>query len=528
VVARAFYQTFYFAQNSGRGLLSLRRIEERNVIRKDWRKVRLKVALCYPGDYRSGMSGLALQTLYGIFNSSEDVLAERFFNGFQRSLETGRQLKEFDVIAFTLQFEEQYPTFLRMLLECGINPRRSSRKGPLVIGGGPCATANPAILSDFFDLIVLGELEPIFEKLCSFLIGAKNQHDLEVLAGERGFFLPGISESGERAFAQNLDDVPHVVRQVVTERCPPEQTPIFGKSLMVEACRGCPQSCRFCLISHISFPFRYRKSSTLLKIAKRGLEETGVRKVTLIGSGTSFVPGIEKVVAELAASGIQVSIPSILPNTLLHGSLAKDLASSGLRTVTLAPEAGCALRFRAGKRVSDGEFIDAASACKEAGMKKMKLYFMVGLPSESEKDLKDSLELSQRMASKGPSRLSISLNAFIPKPFTPFQWAQTPDPKVVTLRYSYMRKEFMRKGWPFSGSGVRRIVAQSALSLGGADVGDALLRSIEFGADWVSAVSKYYKVPIGEVNSHISQSDISRALSSYMEFLKEASAASVF
>ncbi|MEM2886116.1 MAG: radical SAM protein, partial [Thermoproteota archaeon] len=459
-------------------------MKERNAVRKDWRKARLRVALCYPGDYRSGMSGLTLQTLYGMFNSAEGVLAERFFEGFPKSLETGRQLKEFDVVAFTLQFEEQYATLLRMLLEGGIDPRRESRKGPIVVGGGPCATANPEILSSFLDLVVLGELEPVFVELCSILQQAKHPRDLEGLAGERGFFVPGFSEGGERVYARNLDEVPHVVRQVVTEDRAPGLMPIFGRSLMLEACRGCPQSCRFCLISHVSSPFRYRSTRAMLDIARRGLAETGVDKVTIIGSGTSFVPGIEKVVEELAASGTRVSIPSVLPRTLARGSLAKELASSGLRTVTLAPEAGCALRFRAGKRIGDGEFVEAASACREAGMKKMKLYFMVGLPSESESDVRDSLDLSERIASKGP-RVSVSLNPFIPKPFTPFRWARRPDPKVVGNRYYYLRKEFMKRGWTFSGSGVKRIEAQTALSLGGLEVGEALLKSIEAGSDWV-------------------------------------------
>ncbi|MGQ9514030.1 MAG: radical SAM protein [Thermoproteota archaeon] len=491
------------------------------MVKKDWRKVRLRVALCFPGDYRSGMSGLTLQTLYGIFNSNEDILAERFFEGLPKSLESGRQLKEFDVIAFTLQFEEKYATVLRMLLDGGIDPKRESRRGQIVIGGGPCATANPSVLSHFFDLLVIGEIEPIFEKLCSFLF-KKNKRDLEWLAGERGFFVPGFSEESERVYAQDLDSVPHIVRQIMTEECAPEQMPIFGRSFMIEACRGCPLLCRFCLSSHISSPFRYRSTNTLLKIARRGLAETGTDKVVIIGSGTSFVPGIDKVVEELVASGIRVSIPSILPKVLVRSSLAKNLASSGIRTITLAPEAGSSLRFRIGKRIEDEEFIDAASACREAGLKKMKLYFMVGLPSESERDIDDSLHISERIASKGPSKISISLNAFIPKPCTPFQWTPLLEPKVLRNRYYYLRDGFMRKGYYFSGSGVRKVPAQYVLSLGGAEVGNLLLRSIEVGENWVKAISKYSEnLSLSSIDKRICASDISKALSSYREFLKE-------
>lgn len=403
------------------------RLREKNIVRKDWRRAGLRIALCYPGSYRSGMSGLAVQTLYGLFNGREGVLAERFFEreGQPRSIESGRPLKDFDVIAFTLQFEEQYAPVLRMLLAAGIEPRRSRRKGErLVIGGGPCATANPIVLSDFFDLFVLGELEPILDELCSALSSGKGERALGELAGRRGFYVPGTSDGGERVFADDLDRTPHIVRQIIAEDCEPGDVPVFGKCLMVESSRGCPLSCRFCLSSHIYSPFRYRSSDALLKIIRRGLDETGVDRVAIIGSGASFVSGMDKVLEELTASRIRVSIPSLLPKLLLHGSSAERLASSGLRSVTLAPETGCSLRFRVGKGVDDGEFAEAASVCRGVGFKKMKLYFMVGLPSETKGDLADLLNLAKLMGDKGPAEVSASLNAFVPKPKTPFQWAE--------------------------------------------------------------------------------------------------------
>jgi len=502
-------------------------LREKNLVRKGWRKAGLRIALCYPGSYRSGMSGLAVQTLYGLFNSREDVLAERFFEreGLPRSIESGRPLKDFDVIAFTLQFEEQYASVLRMLLAAGIEPRRSRRKGEgLVIGGGPCATANPIVLSDFFDLFVLGELEPILDELCSALSSGKGERALGELAGQRGFYAPGMSDGGERVFADDLDRTPHIVRQIVAEDCEPDDAPVFGKCLMVESSRGCPLSCRFCLSSHIYSPFRFRSSDALLKIIRKGLDETGVERVAIIGSGVSFVPGMDRILEELISSRIRVSIPSLLPKLLLRGSSAERLASSGLRSVTLAPETGCSLRFRVGKGVDDGEFAEAASVCRGVGFKKMKLYFMVGLPSETKGDLADLLNLAKLMGDKGPAEVSVSLNAFVPKPKTPFQWAERPKPRETRGRYALLRKGFMRMGWSFSGSGVRRAAAQAVLSLGGAEIGGLLMRSVLEGANWVSSGYRLYKEGLSSAEmpwSATSPSDTSKALLEYRQFLEE-------
>jgi len=503
------------------------RLREKNLVRKDWRRAGLRIALCYPGSYRSGMSGLTVQTLYGLFNGREDVLAERFFEreGTPRSIESGRPLKDFDVIAFTLQFEEQYASVLRMLLAAGIEPRRSRRrKGGLVIGGGPCATANPIVLSDFFDLFVMGELEPILDELCATLSSNKGQRALGELTSRRGFYVPGTSDGGERVFADDLERTPHVVRQIVTEDCAPGDAPVFGKCLMVESSRGCPLSCRFCLSSHIYSPFRFRSSDALLKIIRRGLDETGVDRVAIIGSGASFVPGIDKVLEELAASKIRASIPSLLPKLLLHGSVADHLAASGLRSITLAPETGCSLRFRVGKRVGDDEFIEAASICKDVGIRKMKLYFMVGLPSETKGDLADLMGLAGLIGKNGPTNISASLNVFVPKPQTPFQFAKCPGQKETRKRYALLRKGLRMMGWPFSGSGVRRSAAQAVLSLGGTEVGVLLLKSVLEGGNWVSACYRMRKEGLPPVKmpwSGISPSDASKAIAEYRQFLEE-------
>jgi len=503
------------------------RVREKNLIRKDWRRVGLRIALCYPGSYRSGMSGLAVQTLYGLFNGRDDVLAERFFEqeGTPRSIESGRPLNDFDVIAFTLQFEEQYASVLRMLLAAGIDPRRPRGSGQLVIGGGPCATANPVILSDFFDLLVLGELEPILDELCSALSSSKGSRALEELVGRRGFYVPGLSEGGERAFTEDLDRTPHIVRQIVAEDCAPEDMPIFGKCLIVESCRGCPLSCRFCLSSHIYSPFRFRSPDVMLKIIMKGLAETGVDRVAIIGSGVSFVPGMEEVLEELAASAIRVSIPSLLPKLLLHGSVAEHLAATGLRAITLAPETGCSLRYRIGKKVGDDEFIEAASLCKDVGIKKVKLYFMVGLPSETKGDLADLMNLAGLIGDRGPANLSTSLNVFVPKPQTPFQWAECPEPMETRRRYASLRKGLMRLGWPFSGSGARRAAAQAMLSLGDAEVGGLLMKTVLDGGNWISAGYRMYKegyTPSKEIPwSAISPSDNSKALLEYKKFIEE-------
>ncbi|MEM3013696.1 MAG: radical SAM protein, partial [Candidatus Bathyarchaeia archaeon] len=193
-------------------------IPEANVIKKDWRKVDLKIGLCYPNVYRAGMSGLTIRLLYALFNMRDDVLCERFFIPTRReswlSLESGQPLSKFDVVAFTLQYEEDYVNVIRMLLKSGIPIRRENRRAedPIVIAGGPCATANPEPLADFIDLFIIGEVEPIIDEIINRLIDCKNSgRNIGMLADVNGMYVPEKSNFTKRAMVNNLDETFHPV-----------------------------------------------------------------------------------------------------------------------------------------------------------------------------------------------------------------------------------------------------------------------------------------------------------------------------
>ena len=213
-------------------------IPELNTIKKDWRKVDIKVALCYPNTYRAGMTGLTVKLLYALLNSREDTLCERFFTPTLRegwrSLESNQPLSKFDIVAFTLQYEEDYPNVVRMLLESGIPPRVEARReeDPLVIAGGPCATANPEPLADYIDLFVIGEAEPIMDQLLDEIkISGRPRKHIEELADLEGIYLPYISDTAKRVWIRDLNDALHPLAQqipLVEEGSP--YMPIFGKA----------------------------------------------------------------------------------------------------------------------------------------------------------------------------------------------------------------------------------------------------------------------------------------------------------
>jgi len=213
-------------------------VPEVNVIKKDWRKVDLKVALCYPNIYRAGMSGLTVKLLYALINARGDIVCERFFipTGREslRSLESNQPLRKFDVVAFTLQYEEDYPNVIRMLLESGIPPRKNDRRkdDPLVIAGGPCATGNPEPLADYIDLFVIGEAEPVIYRILDEIKSFRYPRDqIEELADVKGIYLPDVTDHAERVWIRNLDDALHPLAQqipLVDDDSP--YMPIFGPS----------------------------------------------------------------------------------------------------------------------------------------------------------------------------------------------------------------------------------------------------------------------------------------------------------
>ncbi|MCS7120689.1 MAG: radical SAM protein [Candidatus Bathyarchaeota archaeon] len=421
-------------------------VPELNVVKKDWRKVDLKIALCYPNVYRAGMSGLTVRLLYGLINSREDVLCERFFMPTSdepiRSLESNQPLKKFDVIAFTLQYEEDYPNVIRMLIESSIQPRRNRRSAtdPIIIGGGPCATSNPEPLAEFFDLFLIGEAEPVIDILIDRIESWKDtKSGVEELADIKGVYVPEISNQTDRVWCRDFNSAFFPIEQqipIVNEKSP--YMTVFGKSFAIEPIRGCSRFCRFCLYSHISFPQRERSLEKVEEIIEEGIRRTPVDKVSLIGASIFNYKYLEDLCDYIVSSGLRLALPSIRPENVTE-HLAKILRKGQQRNVTLAPDAATPkMQEIIGKRMSEADMVDAVKILLRHEIRRLKLYFIIGLPSEEREDVEAIAELSKKIADAGygPKAVHISINPLIPKPHTPFQ---NENPPSVAYTRSVLR-----------------------------------------------------------------------------------------
>lgn len=406
-------------------------IDEVNVIRKDWRRVDLKFALCYPSVYRVGMSCLAVHLIYELLNMRSDVLCERVFYDQYfnlRSIESNRRLSDFDVIGFSLQYEVDYVNFVRMLLSSNI-PVYSQDRGrdyPLVIVGGPAVSSNPEPVAPLVDAIVIGELEPIVDDILNVLIDAEDREScLDDLMGIRGVYVTRDTYVVRRSWVNCLDEAYHAIAQIIPQvKSNSRFSPIFGRSFLLEVTRGCKWTCKFCLEGFNYRPFRERSFNVIERILNEGLRRTGVSKVVIIGSDASDHSGFEDICELIVSRGLKISVPSMRA-TAVNERIARFLVEGGQRTLTLAPETGSDdLRSFIGKSISNEDVVDAARIAFSCGFRNVKLYFIIGLPNETLADVESIFHLAKRVADVGfsfPRSVRLTVSVFIPKANTPFQ-----------------------------------------------------------------------------------------------------------
>ncbi len=465
-------------------------IPELNVVRKNWRKVDLKIALCYPNIYRAGMTGLPIRLLYALFNAREDVVCERFFiptkNEPLTSLESNQPLKKFDVIAFTLQYEIDYVNVLRMLSEAGVPLKRKERgkDDPLVIAGGPCATENPEPLADYIDMFIIGEVEPILNKLIDGMKQIKTPKEVVDLASLEGVYVPEARNLVRKVWIRRLDDAPHPLAQQVplVDSKSPYMT-IFGKTFNLEVTRGCSRGCRFCLIGFTARPMRPRSLKKLEGILEEGMRYTPVDKVSLIGSALSDFPKLEELCEYIISNNWRIAIPSIRPDAVTE-KLARNIVRGKQRRITLAPD-GTSQRLRnlIHKGIEEDQIIQAAKILHQNGIKQLKLYYIIGFPTEKSEDIKEMVLLTKKIAEIGFNSIHVSVNPLIPKPHTPFQWEPFPAPTYLRKHLKLIKKELEKHGnIRVSGLNIRRAQIQAFLSLGDRKVGRVIELAARYGA----------------------------------------------
>jgi radical SAM superfamily enzyme YgiQ (UPF0313 family) len=444
---------------------------EDGTIYKDWGG-KLPIALVYPNTYHVGMSNLGLQTVYRLFNEQFGVVCERVFhNTGPISLESQRPLAEFAVLAFSISFEMDYFNVVEILRLAGIPLSAEERDEtyPLLIAGGAAVTANPKPLSPVFDAFAIGEGEAIIPPLVEVLrevIGEQKDEILNALALVPGVYVPALGTATKRQWIYDLDAYP-TTSFVLTPNTE------FGEMYLIEVARGCGRGCRFCLAGYIYRPMRERSLEVLLKQAEEGLrcrEEVG-----LLGAAVSCYKHIDELALELRKRGAKISISSLRVDFLTE-ALVRALAESGARTLTIAPEAGSeGLRISINKRIPEEDVFRAADMASRYGFAQLKLYFMIGLPGESEEDIKALLEMVSAVRGRFHRRIVVQITPFVPKAHTPFQWvAMTPE-GILWERLRYIERNLRAKGVSVKFESPSWAAVQGVLARGDEKVGRALM-----------------------------------------------------
>jgi radical SAM family uncharacterized protein len=516
--------------------------QEWNSSRKDFGDCQIKFGLCFPDLYEVGMSNLGLRIIYALLNEISDVSCERFFapgldmeNILRNSkselfsLETKRKLREFDLIGFSLSYELCYTNVLNML-ELGAIPLKSALRDhnwPLVIAGGPC-TLNPEPMHEFFDLFVIGEAEEVILEIVNtyrnykdnFKSGKISKQDLLIiLAGIEGVYVPslyeltynsqgkiekfkpktkGIPKKIKKRFIRDLDNAIFPLDWLVP------YIEIIHDRIILEIMRGCPNQCRFCQARQQYHPFRKRNAEKILTLAIETYKRSGYEELSLAGLSVSDYPCIEELARRLIDTfkekGVAVSLPSIKPKANV-GSLSSIIAGIKKTSLTFAPEAATEkLRQLLNKNFDADIFFKALEESYLSGYRRVKLYFMIGLPGETDSDLDGIIDFAnrasqiRRKSSRLAASVNVSINALIPKPHTALQWVKMEDTKNIQYKQDYLKKKIKNKKIELNFHNRNMSFLEGVLSRGDRRLSSVILAAFKKGARF-DAWENYFALP---------------------------------
>ena len=504
-------------------------VEEQGTVRKDWGG-KVAFALVYPNSYAVGMSNLGFQTIYRHLNALPDVVCERVFfpdpedvtelrrtGGVPFSLESLRPLTDFHMLGFSVTYEGDYINVLRLLALAGIPLRAAERRqrDPLVLMGGVCAFSNPEPLAPFMDLIAVGEGEELVVELIERYraAGADRETFLDALVGVEGIYVPERYDvtwepGGVLAAVTPRAGAPAVVAKrrlrnvnafetIATVKTPNAE---YGHMALLEVGKGCGRGCRFCLEGQVYRPVRHRSVDALRETVAR-LAESGEKRIGLVGACVSDYPWIGDLLKIVEENGLEVSISSIRADSLTD-DLVAALARGGHRTLTVAPEAGTErLRRAIRKAITDEQILAACDLVRAHGIPNLKTYFMLGQPTETRADVEAIPALAERMLERlrvlDPEghpfgRLTLSISSFVPKPWTPFQWAPFDGADSLQAKLEIVKRGVRR----FSNVRVlhenpREAALQALLARGDRRVAAFLELAAGFDGDWRRALREW-------------------------------------
>ena len=495
---------------------------ELNSIHKDWNATPLKMALAFPDLYEIGMSNLAVQIIYHIINSDPDCLCERVFIPYPDfsakikehkvplvSLENFKPLSEFDLIGFSIGYELNFSNIVAMLQDAGIPALRTDReklrlsgqKVPLVFAGG-MSIANPEPIVDFFDFFLFGEAEDALPQITAEAKQQLQNKDfsnartcfLQAITKLPGIFVPELDQADgkparkiSRAFVKDYNNAPFPTKPIV-----PFIETVHDRAA-IEIMRGCPWRCKFCLSGATEKPVRMRSAQKVLELAEESIKNSGYEEVSLLSLSTSDYPYLEQVARELTArfaeKRISISLPSMRVNSFSI-KVAKEILKVRQTTVTLAPEAGTQrLREVIDKRITEEDIIGGVGTALQEGVNNIKLYFMIGLPTETEADLAGICDLGEKVialgrganrAGGGRAKIHVGLSTFIPKPHTPFERERQISIQETLGKQAYLKQHLNRKieiRWHDAKSSY----LEGVFSRGDRKLAPVLLRAVELG-----------------------------------------------
>ena len=506
---------------------------EEGVVRKDWGG-RVSVALVYPNTYAVGMSNLGFQTVYERLNALPDAVCERVFfpdpedldellrTGAEPfSLESLRALREFDIVGFSVTYEGDYINVLRLLRMAGIPVRTADRGAgdPLVLMGGVCAFSNPEPLAPFMDAVAVGEGEELVGEIVaayaeSRAAGSDGRRAgvMGKLASLAGIYVPAAYEVGYASDGtiEAVTPIEASVPAVVTKRRLRDvnrfetrsllKTPKaeYGHMALLEVGKGCGRGCRFCLEGQVYRPVRHRSLEALRESVATIAKES--KRVGLVGACVSDYPWIGELMQILEEHGVEVSISSLRADSLTEGLVA-SLQRGGHRTLTMAPEAGTErLRRVVRKVITDEQIFAACDLLRKYGIPNLKCYFMIGQPTETMEDVEAIVDLARRMLGRlrvlGPDghpfgKLTLSVSSFVPKPWTPFQWAAFDEPRDLEAKLEVIKSGARRLQVRVVHENPREAGLQALLARGDRRVGDFLELAAAFEGDWRRALREW-------------------------------------
>ncbi|MGQ9631301.1 MAG: TIGR03960 family B12-binding radical SAM protein [bacterium] len=491
---------------------------ELNSISKDPGSVRLRVALAFPDLYEIGMSNLGSRILYDILNRREDIYAERVYTPWIDmmktmrshsiplfSIETRTPLREFDIIGFTLAYELCYTNVLAMLDLASI-PLRSSHRGegdPIVIAGGACAF-NPEPMADFIDAFAVGDGEEVILEIADGVIrskerGSDRREVLEGLSEIEGVYVPSIhpvvyGKEGDvleiprrvpRRIVSDLDSQPYPTEPIVP------YIDITHDRIVLEIMRGCTRGCRFCQAGMIYRPVRERSRAKLVALADASLASTGYGDISLMSLSSTDYSDIQSLTENLIDryrnDRVGISLSSLRIDAF-DVDLAKRIESVRKSGLTFAPEAGTdRLRRVINKGVSEENMLSAAESAFKAGWRRLKLYFMIGLPTETDEDLQGIIDTVRKVLKIGRAyspkvKVAVSVSSFVPKPHTPFQWEEQIDIPEMKRRQKILEEGLRDRRVELKFHPAEASYLEGILSRGNRSIGEAILSAFETGA----------------------------------------------